>query len=84
MSGPPLAARATACLRLLKELVGDDISLIGVGGIETLTVACDKLAAGASLLQIYTGLIYQGPGLVPLLVNGVSVRKGDDVDVTPI
>lgn len=72
LSGPPLAARATACLRLLKEQVGDEISLIATGGIDTLSVARDKLAAGASLLQLYTGFIYQGPGLVLALAKGLA------------
>ncbi len=64
LSGMPLFDRSTNCLRVLKSIVGDEMSLIGVGGISTATNARDKLVSGASLLQVYTGLIYEGPGLV--------------------
>ncbi|KTC87594.1 MULTISPECIES: quinone-dependent dihydroorotate dehydrogenase [Legionella] len=64
LSGRPLAERSTQCLRVLKQVVGNDVTLIGVGGIDNPTVAQDKIKAGAQLLQIYSGLIYQGPGLV--------------------
>lgn len=71
LSGRPLAARSTDCLRVLKSVVGDAVTLIGVGGIDSAEVAREKLEAGASLLQVYTGLIYEGPGLVNQLVEGV-------------
>lgn len=69
LSGRPLAKRSTDCLRVLKEVVGDAVTLIGVGGIDNSAVADEKLQAGASLLQVYSGLIYQGPGLVHTLVE---------------
>lgn len=72
LSGQPLAERSTACLRLIKSEVGDEVSLIASGGIDSPEVAQEKLAAGADLLQIYTGLIYKGPGLVNQLVDGLS------------
>lgn len=68
LSGQPLAARSTQCLSLLKQVVGDEVTLIGVGGIDNAKVAKEKLEAGASLLQVYTGLIYEGPGLVGKLL----------------
>ncbi|WP_133126841.1 quinone-dependent dihydroorotate dehydrogenase [Legionella nagasakiensis] len=71
LSGQPLASRSTQCLRLLKQVVGDEVTLIGAGGIDCPMVAKDKLNAGASLLQVYTGLIYQGPTLVKTLADGV-------------
>lgn len=71
LSGKPLVERSTQCLRLLKQLVGDEVTLIGVGGIDNSLVAREKLQAGASLLQVYTGLIYQGPGLINTLVNSL-------------
>ncbi len=71
LSGQPLFERSTHCLRVLKQVVGDDVTLIGVGGIDHTEAARQKIAAGASLLQIYTGLIYQGPGLVNTLVDGL-------------
>ncbi len=71
LSGAPLATRSTACLRALKSVVGNAVTLIGVGGIDNPEVANEKLEAGASLLQVYTGLIYQGPGLIKRLTLGV-------------
>lgn len=72
LSGHPLASRATACLRYLHTVVGNAVCLIGVGGIDSSAVAREKLAAGATLLQVYTGLIYQGPGLVRRLVRELA------------
>lgn len=69
LSGAPLASRSTECLRVLKQVVGDAVSLIGVGGIDQVDIAKEKLQAGASLLQVYSGLIYQGPALVSSLVT---------------
>jgi dihydroorotate dehydrogenase len=69
LSGAPLFARSTQCLRLLKQEVGTAITLIGSGGIDSPQAAQEKLQAGASLLQLYTGLIYRGPGLVSSLVK---------------
>jgi dihydroorotate dehydrogenase len=71
LSGRPLTAASTHCLTVLKQVVGDDVTLIGVGGIDSSIVAKEKLEAGASLLQVYTGLIYQGPGLVRALCDGL-------------
>ncbi len=71
LSGNPLAKRSTECLEILKAMVGDKVTLIGVGGIDNPQVASEKLQAGASLLQVYTGLIYKGPGLVRSLVAGI-------------
>jgi dihydroorotate dehydrogenase len=69
VSGPPLFSRSTACLRILKQVVGEDVTLIGVGGIQNLQDIREKLAAGAKLVQLYTGLIYEGPFWVKKLVN---------------
>lgn len=63
LSGLPLLRRSTHSLQLIKQLVGNDVALIGVGGIDSVVSAREKLDAGASLVQLYTGLIYQGPGL---------------------
>ena len=64
LSGTPLFHRSTHALRVLKACVGEALTLIGVGGISTQTQAQEKINAGANLLQLYTGLIYQGPTLV--------------------
>lgn len=71
LSGRPLAARATNCLRILKDVAGDALTLIGSGGIDSPMIAREKLAAGASLLQVYSGLIDEGPWLIQRLVNGL-------------
>ena len=60
ISGPPLAHRAAEVLRRLYGRVGDRLTLISVGGIETVDDAWDRITAGASLLQGYTGVIYGG------------------------
>ncbi len=69
LSGQPLDSQSTHCLRILKQVVGDDMTLIGVGGINSPAIAKEKFQAGASLLQVYTGLIYQGPGLIKKLAD---------------
>jgi dihydroorotate dehydrogenase len=61
LSGPPLRARATEVLRLLRGRVGADLVLVGVGGITTVEDARERLDAGADLLQAYTGFVYEGP-----------------------
>ncbi|OGV46209.1 MAG: dihydroorotate dehydrogenase (quinone) [Legionellales bacterium RIFCSPHIGHO2_12_FULL_42_9] len=71
LSGRPLAVRATDCLRLLKEVVGDAMTLIASGGIDSADCAREKCAAGASLLQVYTGLIYEGPALIRRMANAL-------------
>ena len=61
LSGPPLRAPALAVLRRLRERAGDRLVLIAAGGIETPDDARERLAAGATLVQAYTGFIYGGP-----------------------
>ena len=74
LSGQPLQGRSLQCLRLLKEYVGNAVTLIGVGGINSSESAQAKLDAGASLVQVYSGLVYQGPGLVHELVAGLKTK----------
>ncbi|MBK1695288.1 dihydroorotate dehydrogenase (quinone) [Chromatium weissei] len=69
LSGRPLLARSTELLRNVREAVGTKPVLIGVGGILSPADAAAKLAAGANLIQIYSGLIYQGPGFVRKLIR---------------
>ena len=64
LSGAPLLPRATKILRRLRARVGQEYPLIGVGGILTGADAVQKRAAGADLVQVYTGFIYRGPGLI--------------------
>ena len=68
LSGEPLRERALGVVRQLRALLGPDMPLIGVGGIASAADAAAMFAAGADLIQIYTGLIYRGPALVRELV----------------
>lgn len=64
VSGKPLAYRSTEVIRYLSEKSHQSFPIIGVGGIYSAEEALSKMQAGASLVQVYTGLIYEGPGLV--------------------
>ena len=64
LSGAPLTARATSVLRQLRAAAGEGFPLIGVGGISSAADAGERRAAGADLVQVYTGFIYQGTALV--------------------
>jgi dihydroorotate dehydrogenase len=64
LSGAPLRERSTAVIRELARLLQDEVPIIGVGGILSGVDAQEKISAGAKLVQVYTGLIYRGPGLV--------------------
>jgi dihydroorotate dehydrogenase len=64
LSGRPLFERSTALLRRFREAAGPDMPLIGVGGIEDGETAYAKIRAGAQALQLYSALVYGGPGLV--------------------
>lgn len=64
LSGKPLAQRSTEVIRFLHQHSGGSFPIIGVGGIHTAQDALDKLAAGASLVQLYTGFVYEGPALI--------------------
>jgi dihydroorotate dehydrogenase len=72
LSGAPLTVRATAVVRQLHATVGERLPIIAVGGIMNGTDARRKIDAGASLVQLYTGLIYRGPGLVREVVAALS------------
>jgi len=76
LSGAPLAPLAQDVIsRVFKRLPG--IPIIGVGGIFDAGDAWDRLVAGASLVQIYTGLVYEGPGLVRAIARGLATRVRD-------
>jgi dihydroorotate dehydrogenase len=64
LSGKPLAGRATEVIRFLSEKSNKAFPIIGVGGIHSAEDAIEKIEAGASLVQLYTGFIYEGPALV--------------------
>ena len=72
LSGRPLFERSTHCLKVFHQMTGGKIPLIGVGGIHDATSAKAKLAAGASLVQLYSALVYQGPALVREICSGLE------------
>jgi dihydroorotate dehydrogenase len=74
ISGPPLTHRAAEVLRRLYGRVGDRLTLISVGGIETVDDAWDRITAGASLLQGYTGFIYGGGLWAKHIHDGIAHR----------
>lgn len=76
LSGAPVRDVATRVLRVLKDHVGNACALIGVGGVMEPQDAVAKLAAGADLVQIYTGLIYRGPRLVGECVEAMRAFGG--------
>ena len=75
LSGAPLMAQATTVLRMLRTRLPDSIPLVGVGGILHGADAATKQAAGALLVQTYTGLVYRGPALIAECVDALRRRK---------
>ena len=74
LSGKPLAKRSTEVIRFLSEKSNKAFSIIGVGGIHSPEDAIEKLDAGASLIQLYTGFIYEGPALVKAINKKIVER----------
>jgi dihydroorotate dehydrogenase len=74
LSGTPLAARSTEVIRHIFQRTQGKLPIIGVGGIFNAADAWEKITAGASLLQIYTGLVFEGPGLIKEIVEGLRNR----------
>ena len=75
VSGKPLANRSTEVIRYLSEKSNQSFPIIGVGGIYSAEEALSKMQAGASLVQVYTGLIYEGPGLVKDICKKLIDKK---------
>jgi dihydroorotate dehydrogenase len=74
LSGKPLRARSTEIIRHLHKQTQGKLPIIGVGGIFDADDAWEKITAGASLLQIYSGLVYEGPGITKKIVAGLVER----------
>ena len=72
LSGRPLFAPSTALLADMYRLTGGAVPLIGVGGVASAADAYAKIRAGAALVQLYTALIYQGPGLIGRIKAGLA------------
>lgn len=69
LSGAPLKNRSTEVIRYISKKTGGKLPIIGVGGIMSADDALEKLEAGASLIQLYSGFIYEGPGLIRQILN---------------
>ncbi len=72
LSGLPVRDRSTEVIRYLRKKAGKSMVIIGVGGIFTAKDAKEKLDAGADLLQVYTGFIYEGPSMVKQILKGLK------------
>ena len=77
LSGAPLTERSTEIIRFFRKKLGKEFPIIGVGGIMTAADALAKIEAGADLIQLYTGFIYQGPSLVSAINKEIlkSMKK---------
>jgi len=79
LSGRPLRARSTEIVRHVYRQTKGSLPIIGVGGVFTAEDAWEKITAGASLVQLYTGLVYEGPGVVKEIVKGLRERLNQHV-----
>ena len=71
LSGAPLAERSTHLVRYLYRATDGAVPIIGVGGVNSMETAYAKIRAGASLVQLYTGMVYEGPGLIKRIKEGL-------------
>ena len=78
LSGRPLAARSTEIVRSLYKMTQGKLPIVGSGGIFTADDAYEKILAGASLVEVYTALIYKGPGLLKEIQGGLLRRLKQD------
>lgn len=75
LSGAPLTNASTEIVRQFRQALPNDMPIIAAGGIMSAEDALAKIDAGAALLQIYSGLIYQGPSLIKAIVESIEARK---------
>jgi len=80
LSGKPLKKRSTEVIRFLAEKSNNAFPIIGVGGIHSAEDAIEKLEAGASLVQLWTGFVYEGPSLVRE-INEAILSKITEADL---
>lgn len=78
LSGLPLRSMANSVCRLLFRHVGAGVPIVGVGGIFTADDAYERIRSGAALVQVYTGLIYEGPGMIERMMAGLAGRLAED------
>jgi len=76
LSGAPVRARSTAVVKYLRTRLPKPVVIIGVGGIDSAEAALEKLEAGADLVQVYTGLVYEGPALLKRINTAFAARRG--------
>jgi dihydroorotate dehydrogenase len=76
LSGAPLKQLALQRLRDFRKVTGGKLVLIAAGGIENGVDAFDRIRAGASLVQLYTALVYQGPGLAKAVASELKLQLG--------
>ncbi|NRD74037.1 quinone-dependent dihydroorotate dehydrogenase [Shewanella sp. VB17] len=75
LSGKPLNSLSTSVIKKLSRYLNGQLPIIGVGGVSSAADAMDKLDAGASMVQIYSGFIYQGPKLIKTIVDACRIRQ---------
>jgi dihydroorotate dehydrogenase len=74
LSGKPIKSKSTEMIRYLRQYLGEKFPIIGVGGVFTSEEAREKLEAGADLIQVYTGFVYEGPSIVKNINQGLLNR----------
>ena len=86
LSGRPLFTRATRMLAHVYKLTGGKLPLVGVGGIDSGETAVAKIEAGASLFQLYTGLVFEGPGLIGHIKQALiaAIERAGAHDLKPL
>ena len=86
LSGRPLFERSTIILAKMRQRIGNKLPIIGVGGIDSAATAWQKLEAGANLLQLYTGMVYQGPTLSNTICRGLveKLKASDFENITAL
>ncbi|MDM9626306.1 quinone-dependent dihydroorotate dehydrogenase [Rhizobium sp. S152] len=72
LSGKPVFEKSTSVLAKIRKRVGPDLPIIGVGGVSSAETALEKIRAGADLVQLYSCMVYEGPGLAGEIVRGLS------------
>lgn len=82
LSGQAVRSRSTEVIRFLNQQAGGSFDIIGVGGIQSASDAIEKLEAGAKLVQVYTGFIYEGPAMVKKINRGILKWKQNQCSET--
>ena len=81
LSGLPIRDRSTEMIKYVHEKTNGELAIIGVGGIMTAEDAMEKINAGASLVQVYTGFIYEGPGIVKKINKKILQKRKEELEM---